>query len=64
MENLSTARTQEGIIFPVTARLLDENENVVDTETIVLPDPNQSPVSIAGGAGNGIDFRISNLVFR
>ena len=59
IQNDSLVRTQEGVVFPVTARLSDADGNVVDEETIVLPDPGQSPVSIA--ENQIVPFTINNL---
>ena len=60
VQNSSLARTQEGIIVPITVRLIDEaSGNVVDEEITVIPDPNQSPVSIAGN--QIVPFTVDNL---
>ena len=42
IQNTSNVRTQEGIIFPVTAKLMNAAGVILDQETLVFPDPNQS----------------------
>ncbi|MFL2927325.1 MAG: TolB family protein [Opitutales bacterium] len=57
VENIGGVTTQEGVLFPLIARLLNANGTVMDEEMIVLPNNGNTRML----AGDVINFTIPNL---
>ena len=57
VENIGGVTTQEGIFFPLVARLLNANGTVMDQEMLVLPNNGNTRLL----AGDVINFTIPNL---